>query len=59
MKITGIHKHIDNGGISADVHQDDVKGISIVLKAIYFGYPNVSSTLNLGCQGSDFLKELG
>ena len=61
MKISSIHKQIDNGGVTIEVNRDDTyKTLSIVFDASYYGYPAVSSILYLYHDlGSDFLKELG
>lgn len=62
MKINGIHQHIDNGGVTVEVHQtDDVhRNLSVTLNTSYFGYPDITSVLHLqGDLGSRFLKELG
>lgn len=62
MQLGSVNKHIDNGGVTVTVVQDETefKNISIHFKTGYFGYPEVSSQLNLwGILGKDFLKELG
>lgn len=60
MKINSLYKHIDNGGVTVSVNQDDDENIHIEFDSTYFGYPNVSSVLCLGANlGTDYLKELG
>jgi len=57
-----MYKHVDNGGITVEIHQsdDEYKNLSIQMKTQYLGYPDISTTLNLwGYFQPDFLKELG
>ena len=62
MKIHGLHKHIDNGGISVEVHCDEDGYLSLIMDASYFGYPSVKSGLYLKgviSNNQEFLQELG
>lgn len=64
MKIGSIYKHIDNGGVSVEVHQtdDESKSLSIVFNTSYHGHPDITSSLNLWggrLRSDEFLKELG
>lgn len=60
MIIKSLHHHIDNGGISIEIHKDEDGFIVIKQDATYFGYPSVRSELSLnGRLGSEFLKDVG
>ena len=65
MIVDYLQYHIDNGGITIEVHQtdDELRNVSIKLNTSYFGYPDITSVLNLnGSLGSnqrDFLRSLG
>ncbi len=63
MKIHSLHKHIDNGGISIEVHQTDdrYKNLYIVMETQYHGYPSVRAELHTwsNIDDAEFLKELG
>lgn len=63
MKIHGLYKHIDNGGVKIEVHQtdDEHKQLYITLNTQYHGYPDISTVLHTwgNVNPQDFLRELG
>ena len=46
-KLAGFYHHIDNGGVNVDILMKD-GNILIDFNTGYYGYPDVSSRLNLG-----------
>ncbi|MFA5571462.1 MAG: hypothetical protein WDA42_00015 [Candidatus Bathyarchaeia archaeon] len=60
--INKFYTHIDNGGITVTVSQEDIhpKLVSIEFDTSYFGYDAISAKLNLyTVDAPKFLKELG
>ena len=58
-KLASHHKHIDNGGVSVDISVDEYKNIAVKFNTSYFGYPNITSTVNGSVQlGSEWLRKM-
>ena len=62
-KLAGFYHHIDNGGVNVDILMKD-GNILIDFNTGYYGYPDVSSRLNLGgylrdSQPQEILEQLG
>lgn len=58
MKINQLYKHVDNGGIAITIETIDNTSncVKIDFEADYYGYPSVSSSLNLfSIDSVDFL----
>lgn len=59
MNIASIYCHVDNGGISVEVLENE-GNVEIKFTTSYFAYPDITSTLNLRQKSnSGFLKDLG
>ncbi len=56
-RLASFYRHVDNGGISMLVNQDDEFNVTIDFTTQYFGYPWVTSILNLGSESSPELLE--
>ncbi len=53
--------HVDNGGLSVSV-SDETERVIIEISASYFGYPNVSTSIDIsggGPSSSEILQRIG
>lgn len=60
-KLAEFHRHIDNGGISVTISDNDVHGVkwpTIELQGQYFGYPAVKATMSNSMITSQDLFEI-